>query len=50
MAVVTDKANVYPRVLGEMVPAAWYRTDRYGNNRIEADHGQLNVGCDRCAA
>jgi transposase-like protein len=39
--VVTDKAAVYPRVLDEMVPAAWHRTDQYGNNRIEADHGQL---------
>jgi len=39
--VVTDKANVYPRVLDELAPAAWHRTDRYANNRIEADHGQL---------
>jgi len=39
--VVTDKAAVYPRVLDELVPAAWHRTDRYANNRIEADHGQL---------
>ena len=39
--VVTDKANVYPRVLDELAPAAWHRTGRYANNRIEADHGQL---------
>jgi transposase, IS6 family len=39
--VVTDKANVYRRVLDERAPAAWHRIDRYGNNRIEADHGQL---------
>ena len=39
--VVTDKAAVYPRVLDELVPTAWHRTDRYGNNRVEADHGQL---------
>jgi transposase, IS6 family len=39
--VVTDKAAAYPRVLDELVPAAWHRTDRYANNRIEADHGQL---------
>jgi transposase, IS6 family len=37
--VVTDRAAAYPRVLDELVPAAWHRTDRYGNNRIEADHG-----------
>jgi IS6 family transposase len=39
--VVTDRAAVYPKVLDELVPAAWHRTDRYGNNRVEADHGQL---------
>jgi len=39
--VITDKAAVYPKVLEEMVPAAWHRTERYANNRIEADHGQL---------
>ncbi len=39
--VMADKAAVYPRVLDERVPAARHRTDRYGNNRIEADHGQL---------
>jgi transposase-like protein len=39
--VVTDKAAVYPRVLDELLPSAWHRTDRYANNSIEADHGQL---------
>jgi transposase-like protein len=39
--VVTDKAAVYPRVLDALVPSAWHRTDRYANNRVEADHGQL---------
>jgi len=28
-------------VLDELVPAAWHHTDRYANNRVEADHGQL---------
>jgi transposase, IS6 family len=23
------------------VPAAWHRTERYANNRVEADHAQL---------
>jgi transposase-like protein len=36
--VVTDKAAVYPRVLDELAPSAWHRTDRYANNSIEADH------------
>jgi IS6 family transposase len=39
--VVTDKAAAYPRVLDERVPAAWHGTEKYANNRIEADHGQL---------
>jgi transposase-like protein len=28
-------------VLDELLPATWHRTDRYANNRIEADHGRL---------
>ena len=39
--VVTDKAPVYPRVLDELVPAAWHHVERYANNRIEADHSRL---------
>ena len=39
--VVTDKAPVYPRVLDELVPAAWHHVEQYANNRIEADHGRL---------
>ena len=39
--VTTDQAPVYPAVLEELVPAAWHRTDRYANNRAEADHGRL---------
>jgi transposase-like protein len=39
--VVTDKAAVYPKVLDEVAPAAWHRTERYANNRLKADHGQL---------
>jgi transposase, IS6 family len=40
--VVTDAAPVYPRVLDELMPAAWHHVERYANNRIEADHGLLN--------
>ena len=39
--VVTDAAPTYPRVLDELVPAAWHHVERYANNRIEADHGRL---------
>jgi transposase-like protein len=40
---VTDLAATYPVVLEELLPAAWHRTDRYANNRIEADHGRLKA-------
>ena len=39
--VTTDQAKVYPAVLEELLPAAWHRTDRYANNRVECDHGRL---------
>jgi transposase-like protein len=38
--VVTDAAAVYPRVLDELVPAAWHHVERWANNR-EADHSRL---------
>jgi transposase-like protein len=41
--VVTDQAAVYLAVLDELVPAAWHRTDRYANNRVESDHGRLKA-------
>jgi transposase, IS6 family len=47
--VVTDLAPVYPATPEELRPGAWHRTDRYGNNRLEADHGRLKRGCVRCA-
>jgi hypothetical protein len=39
--VVTDAALVYPGVLEELLPAAWHHVERYANDPIEADHGQL---------
>src|SRR3954470_20264352 len=39
--VVTDAAPVYRAVLEDLVPAAWHHVERYANNPIEADHGQL---------
>jgi IS6 family transposase len=41
--VVTDQAPTYPAVLEELLPVAWHRTDRYGNNRVECDHGRLKA-------
>jgi transposase-like protein len=34
---------VYPAVLEDLLPAAWHRTDRYANNRVECDHGRLQA-------
>jgi transposase-like protein len=41
--VSTDRAGPYVRVLAELVPTAAHVTERYGNNRIEADHGRLKA-------
>ena len=41
--VSTDRAPVYPRLLAELVPAACHVTDRFANNRVEADHGRLKA-------
>jgi transposase-like protein len=41
--VVTDLTPTYRVVLEELLPTAWHRTDRYANNRIEADHGRLKA-------
>src|SRR4029450_515069 len=37
------RAPTYPLVLEELLPAAWHRTDRSANNRVEADHGRLKA-------
>ena len=41
--IVTDRAATYPGVLDDVLPTAWHRTDRYANNRVEADHGRLKA-------
>jgi transposase, IS6 family len=41
--VTTDRAPVYPRVLDELIPSALHVTERYANNRVEADHGRLKA-------
>jgi len=41
--VVTDRTATYPMALEELLPAAWHRTDRYANNRVECDHGRLKA-------
>jgi transposase, IS6 family len=39
--VVTDRAWTLLKVIDELMPATFHNTDRYANNRIEADHGRL---------
>jgi transposase-like protein len=41
--IITDQAPAHPVVLEELLPAAWHRTEQYGNNRVEADHGRLKA-------
>jgi transposase-like protein len=41
--VITDQAPVYPAVLEDLLLAAWHRTDRYANHRVESDHGRLEA-------
>jgi transposase, IS6 family len=41
--VTTDRYRVYPRVLDELLPAAFHDTKVNANNRIETDHGRLKA-------
>jgi transposase-like protein len=41
--VTTDRAPVYPRIIGELVPAARHVLAQYSNNSVEADHGRLKA-------
>jgi transposase-like protein len=41
--VSTDQAPGYPAALEDLLPAAWHRTNRYANNRVECDHGRLKA-------
>jgi transposase-like protein len=41
--VATDRYRVYPRVLDELLPAAFHETEVHVNNRLETDHGRLKA-------
>jgi transposase-like protein len=41
--VTTDRYGVYPRVLEELLPAAFHDTEVHANNPIETDHGRLKA-------
>ncbi len=40
---MTDRAWTLLRVVDELIPTAFHDTERYANNRIEADHAQLKA-------
>jgi transposase, IS6 family len=41
--VVTDSAPALRAVIEELISTAFHNTERYANNRIEADHGRLKA-------
>jgi transposase, IS6 family len=41
--VTTDRYRIYPRVLDELLPAAFHDTDVHANNPLETDHGRLKA-------
>jgi transposase, IS6 family len=41
--IVTDRAWTLLAAVDELIPAAFHNTERYANNRIEADHGRLKA-------
>jgi len=41
--VTTDRYRVYPRVLDELLPAAFHDAEVNANNPIETDHGRLKA-------
>jgi transposase-like protein len=41
--VTTDRYRAYPRVLDELLPAAFHDTEAHANNRLETDHGRLKA-------
>ena len=45
--VATDRALVYPKVLGELIPSALHTVEQYANNPVEADHGRLKARLPR---
>lgn len=39
--VTTDRAQAYPWILDELLPAACHVLEKYTSNPIESDHGRL---------
>jgi transposase-like protein len=41
--ITTDRYCLYPRLVDEMAPSAFHRTDVHANNPLETDHGRLKA-------
>jgi len=41
--VTTDRYRAYPRLVDELFPAAFHRTEAHANNLLETDHGRLKA-------
>jgi transposase-like protein len=41
--VTTDRYRLYPRLIDEMAPSAFHRTEGHANNSLETDHGRLKA-------
>jgi transposase-like protein len=41
--VSTDRYRLYPRVIDELLPAAFHSREVHANNPIETDHGRLKA-------
>jgi transposase-like protein len=41
--VTTDRYRLYPRVLDQLLPAAFHDTELHANNLLETDHGRLKA-------
>ncbi len=39
----TDRYRIYPRLLDEVFPTAFHRTEVHANNLLETDHGRLKA-------
>jgi transposase-like protein len=41
--VTTDRYRAYPRIIDDLLPAAFHDTEAHANNPIETDHGRLKA-------
>ncbi len=41
--VTTDRYRFYPRLVDELLPAAFHRTQAHANNLLQTDHGRLKA-------